>query len=102
MLFLIAGIFLLSCSDPVEKPVLLPGHYTNSYWDWLRVFSPSVTKDKNIFKMWYSGQSSETEPPSIGYAISTNGYLWIKHSDNPVLELNPILLWEKKGSPRLR
>jgi len=62
-------------------------------WDAGGVGMPCVIKDGDTYKMWFS--ASDTTPSdyydflnsntAIGYATSTDGINWTKHSGNPVL-----------------
>jgi hypothetical protein len=62
-----------------------PGQYDAR---WTR--SPSVVKDGNTYKMWYSGTSNFTSPnpvtPTIAYATSPDGVHWTKYPGNPVFQ----------------
>jgi uncharacterized repeat protein (TIGR01451 family) len=57
------------------NPVLNLG--TPGNWDWLDVYSPSVVKVGDEFKLWYSG---DTLPPAYqtGYATSLDGSTWTR------------------------
>lgn len=64
-----------------NKPVLSP----EEKWEGISVMCPEVHWDekRNIFRMWYSGGEME-EPDAIGYAESSDGIQWIRHSSNPI------------------
>jgi len=63
------------------SPVLVK---TGSMFDLGGVFQPKVILDENIYKMWYSNETSNGVH-SIGYATSTDGFNWYRKSDKPVL-----------------
>jgi predicted GH43/DUF377 family glycosyl hydrolase len=60
-------------------------------WEVGAVACPAVIKDGNTFKMWYGAVN--VPPRIIGYATSTDGIKWDKHSD-PVLQLGPPRDWD--------
>jgi len=55
---------------------------------------PNVIYDEGIYKMWYTGADDNfaidlaVTAYSVGYAESTDGLNWVKHQDNPVLEVS--------------
>jgi predicted GH43/DUF377 family glycosyl hydrolase len=54
-------------------------------WEASTVEFPSVIKEVDTLKMWYTGWSAVV-PRSIGYATSTDGITWIKDTlNNPVM-----------------
>jgi predicted GH43/DUF377 family glycosyl hydrolase len=61
-------------------PVLEPG----AGWDDWLVYAPSVIYDGAGYHMWYSGTDG-TGANGIGYAVSADGIVWVKHLGNPVL-----------------
>ena len=66
-------------------------------WDAGEIENPSVIKDGNIYKMWYTGEASEEEEETsggIGYATSTDGIHWTKYEGNPVLTPGPPGSWD--------
>ena len=52
---------------------------------------PVVIKLAGLYRMWYTGQANGHS--AIGYATSTDGVLWQRMSDKPVL--SPDQPWEK-------
>lgn len=71
-----------------SEPVLEKGNYPS--WDFVLAADCWVIKEKDTFKMWYTGggisPSSDTNICSrIGYAWSTDGINWSKTPKNPVL-----------------
>jgi hypothetical protein len=71
----------------VRNPVLSAA----LFWEAGVVVSPAVIKDGNTFKMWYG--AAGVPPRTIGYATSTDGIKWEKHSD-PVLRPGPPEDWD--------
>lgn len=71
------------------SPVLqtgLPAEWDNGFLE-----GPSVIKEGDTFKMWYCGYDAIADGQAtdgranIGYATSTDGFLWTKHPSNPVM-----------------
>lgn len=72
-----------------EMPALsngLPGE-----WDEKGAWWPSVIKDGDTLRMWYTGRDTKGIF-RIGYAWSLDGQNWNKHAANPVLAAS--LSWE--------
>jgi hypothetical protein len=65
-------------------PVVDSGREQDSAWDFRDVWGPSVVYDGSGYQMWYSGAGPGWG--SIGYAWSTDGIVWSKHPDNPVID----------------
>ncbi|WP_455391553.1 hypothetical protein, partial [[Eubacterium] cellulosolvens] len=92
----IRGIGIATSSDSITwtkypgNPVLSP---TASAWDSFAVSNPNVIYDGELYKMWFTGQDSASDR-RIGYATSTDGFNWIKHSNNPVLDLGSTGKWD--------
>ena len=63
-------------------------------WDDKNVFTPFVHFDGTQFHMWYGG--SDGSGRRIGYATSSDGIVWNKHPDNPVLDVGPPSSWDDK------
>ena len=55
-------------------------------WDEEGVGFVSVLLSESTYHMWYTGLDSDTYTGHLGYATSTDGVTWTKHTDNPVLE----------------
>ena len=70
-------------SRSAENPVLDVG--PTGAWDAGRVESPTVIKDGDEFKMWYTGED-ERGNSAIGYTTSQDGIEWTKYAGNPVLK----------------
>jgi uncharacterized repeat protein (TIGR01451 family) len=62
-------------------------------WEINGVSGPSVLLDGTTFKMWYTGVD-EFGVARIGYATSSDGILWTKYADNPVLDIGAGGSWE--------
>lgn len=65
-------------------------------WENVAVMCPHVMWDKknHVWKMWYSA-GEQYEPNALGYATSTDGLIWKKYADNPVMTADPKIEWEK-------
>ncbi|MBC8236139.1 hypothetical protein H8E77_41865, partial [bacterium] len=61
-------------------------------WDDYHVFGPSVLFDDGTYKMWYTGYDGSNY--RIGYATSTDGIVWTKYANNPVLDLGASGAWD--------
>ena len=57
------------------------------------VAAPTVIKDGNTYKMWYTGVIESTTIWQIGYATSANGISWTRQNNS-----NPVLGFGKKGT----
>lgn len=64
-------------------------------WDSEGVSNPTVIVKDELFHMWYAGYDGVKV--RIGYAISSDGIHWNKHSSNPVLEPGPDGEWDDAG-----
>jgi len=73
-----------------DNPVLDLG--SSGTWDDYHVHAPAVLFDGTEYQMWYSG--SDGSPWRIGYATSSDGIVWVKHPDNPVLDLGESGTWD--------
>jgi hypothetical protein len=74
----------------VAQSVLSP---ESGKWDYPRVQSSSVLIDGNTYHLWYSG--GVFYKWRIGYASSTDGIIWTKHKDNPVIQPGSAGSWEE-------
>lgn len=65
-------------------------------WEKQAVMCPCVLWDESagIYRMWYSG-GEQYEPNAIGYAESTDGYIWKKYDLNPILMADESSSWER-------
>lgn len=64
--------------------VLSPG--LTGDWDSSSVALGSVTWNGTAFLMWYTGSNATTYPGgAVGFAVSKDGFSWVKYSGNPVL-----------------
>jgi predicted GH43/DUF377 family glycosyl hydrolase len=76
------------------NPVLIAG--VGNSPDSAVVAEPSVLKIGNTYHMWYSMINSwAIENFTVGYATSTDGINWIKHTGNPVLPLGGPGSWDR-------
>ena len=71
------------------NPVLDLGE--SGTWDDDEVYHPNVLFDGTEYKMWYVGYDGSNH--RIGYATSTDGIVWVKHSE-PVLNLGASGTWD--------
>ena len=80
-----------------DNPVLNLG--ASGIWDDRGVYSPTVLFDGTEYQMWYTGHDGSNW--RIGYATSSDGIVWVKHPDNPVLNLGASGAWDDRyvGSP---
>jgi len=72
------------------NPVLDPGE--SGTWDDDYVCDPTVLFNGVEYQMWYAGHDGSNR--RLGYASSTDGIVWEKHPDNPVLDLGANGTWE--------
>ena len=73
----------ISWSEYAGNPVLHLG--AKQSWETKGVWAPDVLLIEGIYHMWYTGETDGTN--RIGHATSTDGLLWVKDADNPVLGL---------------
>ncbi|CAG0947625.1 hypothetical protein ANRL1_04350, partial [Anaerolineae bacterium] len=78
------------------NPVLLPG--SSGSWDSAQVWDPTVLKDGNTYKMWYTGRDGNGIT-AIGYATSSDGITWTKYNGNPVIPSDFFFAWNQISSP---
>lgn len=67
------------------NPILSNG--PEGSWDEYSVANPMVLKDGGTYKMWYTGYDNENLA-RIGYATSSDGTVWEKFENNPVLDVS--------------
>ncbi len=73
------------------NPVLTlgsPGSWEDTY-----VYHPTVIFNGTSYEMWYTGYNGTNE--QIGYATSSDGITWTKHSGNPIIGAGTS--WESNG-----
>ena len=70
-----------------DNPLLAPDE---GAWDGRFVFSPHVVAHEDKLYMFYTGFSGRTDAGaiSIGLATSTDGYVWEKYENNPIVTAN--------------
>lgn len=82
--------------DVTNQPVLSYGD--PGEWDDAVVWNPTVIKDGDTLRMWYTGRNetiwTATTVGKIGYAWSLDGFTWNKYSGNPVVFAE--LTWEEQ------
>ena len=72
------------------NPVLDLG--SSGTWDDHLISGPSVLVDGSGYQMWFTGSDGSNE--RIGYATSTDGMVWSKYAENPVLDIGPSGEWD--------
>ncbi len=84
------GIGYATSSDGINwtkysgNPVMSNG--SPGVWDAVHVQNPRVIHNGSIYEMWYNG-SNGSNGNAVGYATSSDGINWTKHTANPVLLL---------------
>ncbi len=75
-----------------QTPVLAP----QQAWEKTSVMCPDVMWDRHLaqYRMWYSG-GDQYEPDAIGYATSSDGLHWTRHSQNPIFTPARSIAWEQ-------
>ncbi|MBU1752430.1 T9SS type A sorting domain-containing protein [bacterium] len=76
-----------------SNPVLTDG--SDGEWDRDFVSQPSVVYDGALYRMWFTGYDGSNM--KIGYATSTDGVDWHKHTINSVLDLGINGSWDDAG-----
>jgi predicted GH43/DUF377 family glycosyl hydrolase len=75
---------LSNASVTEDEPTrFLPGD-----WDGRAVRKPVVIKEGTEYKMWYEG-FDYWDVPRVGLATSSDGIIWTKYANNPVMESGP-------------
>lgn len=87
-------------STPV---IVLPPNKASSWED--DINRPVVIKKDGVYEMWYTGQANGHS--AIGYATSSDGVVWKRMSDKPVLSADqpwekvavmcPDVIWDNKA-----
>jgi hypothetical protein len=62
-------------------------------WDDYTVRAPTVIFDGTKYEMWYNGRDANSGL-RIGYATSHDGIEWVRHSNNPVLDIGQPGEWD--------
>lgn len=71
---------------PYENNPVFSGTKSDTWDDKIRERG-YILHEEGIFKMWYSGYNGGSEDPKyLGYATSTDGINWSRHSNNPVFD----------------
>jgi predicted GH43/DUF377 family glycosyl hydrolase len=74
-----------------NNPIFTKGESLS--WEGYWIESPAVLYDEEIYKMWYTGVPYDWRI-RIGYATSSDGVSWIKHPNNPVLDVGAPGSWD--------
>ncbi|KPL11699.1 MAG: hypothetical protein AMS23_07385 [Bacteroides sp. SM1_62] len=80
-----------------NNPVIQLGNAGS--WEETWVYMPCVIYNESTFHMWYSGSTGDPSDyipwkEEIGYASSSDGKSWTKHSSNPVFKVNTTGKWD--------
>lgn len=86
------GQWVKYSGNPVLSPTPMVLTTSPGGWDSAYAVGPRVLYDNAIYRMWYYG-GNISGFTGIGYASSTNGITWTKHS-GPVLIANPTGAWD--------
>jgi predicted GH43/DUF377 family glycosyl hydrolase len=63
-------------------------------WDDSAVTASTVLVNESGYKMWYGGWESGTRIWRVGYATSSDGIIWERHAENPVLDVGESGEWD--------
>jgi hypothetical protein len=68
----------------------------NQDWEAEVLVYPTVLKIDGAYLMWYGSYDNaiRRETTAIGFAASTDGQVWRKYEQNPVLRPDPKRSWE--------
>lgn len=81
----VSGSLSDSCADEWQSATYVVDRGAKDTWSALRVFTPAVWRDGSVWKMLYGGVPRDGAAPSIGYATSADGEVWVTSASNPVL-----------------
>ena len=74
--------------DTTHNPILPPG--SPGSWDAMEQWVTDVLYDGSRYEMLYCGDYLSGVPSQpFGYATSTDGIVWVKHPNNPILRPGP-------------
>lgn len=54
-------------------------------WEGTLIEGQTLLKVNGVYKMWYGGLALGSDVSHIGYAESTDGIHWVKHTGNPII-----------------
>jgi len=74
------------------NPVLM--HGPSGSWDGMYVSTPSVIFDDSQYIMSYTGYRDSMLSRRIGLAYSSDGIIWSKDPNNPVINVGPAGAWD--------
>ncbi|PIW36528.1 MAG: hypothetical protein COW24_04950 [Candidatus Kerfeldbacteria bacterium CG15_BIG_FIL_POST_REV_8_21_14_020_45_12] len=84
-----------SASPVLEGRLIDPTLNQSLSWEDGGFRAVSVIHDGNLYKMWYAAEEyAEPKRMQIGYAESTDGIKWSKHSGNPVVTFDSAGSWD--------
>ena len=67
---------------------------SSSDWDGGFIEGPTVLKEGNIYKMWYTGYDLTNGKVNTGYATSADGIAWTKYAGNPIITIGSVGAWD--------
>jgi len=73
------------------NPVLDAG--SSGSWDDAGIFPTTVRIEGTTYKMWCTGFDGGVF--RFGYATSSDGINWVKHANNPIMNVGPAGSWER-------
>ena len=76
-----------------ENPILLTG--SSGSWDEIEAGFPSIHYQDGIYKMWYTGKSTNSSY-ALGYATSSDGINWKRYGSNPIIS-GTAGSWDEQG-----
>ncbi|MCK5415394.1 MAG: hypothetical protein KAJ35_08430 [Thermoplasmata archaeon] len=80
-------------TDYTNNPVL-PNGNPNNVWDGLQAQTECIINDNGTYKLYYTGDTGNTNDWQTGLTTSTDGVTWKKNINNPVYTGNPTG-WDK-------
>ena len=69
------------------NPVLVRG--AAGEWDDTALWGVAILHDESGFRMWYAGRDSDDMLGRVGTATSSDGSMWTKHAQNPIMDVGP-------------
>lgn len=66
-------------------------------WDNYWLEPESIVRTDTAYHMWYFGASTGFSKRGIGYAISSDGVIWQRHENNPILTKGESGAWDEGG-----
>ncbi len=86
------GVYWIRYGD---EPVLIPSGNTSD-WDGKYITRGTIIQYSNkSYGFWYSGGQNDSND-GIGYASSSDGLIWTKDSDNPIMHQDDGVAWRSE------